>query len=112
MRLNLEEMTYIVTLVSALVVGTWKLSQQKAEILKLLDNDMSDINRNLNEIKYNLGLHTTEYANRERLTDFKLQTIEDSIQTSFKRCQSQIRDIQRFLERDTGFNIRDNANDT
>ncbi|MEJ1930339.1 hypothetical protein WDZ92_08650, partial [Nostoc sp. NIES-2111] len=88
------------TILGAIIAGTWRLSQQKIEILKIIDNDIRIINSNLESIKYSLGIHITEYKNKDELTQFKLSSLEENLKDSFRQCRQEIRRMQVFLKKD------------
>jgi hypothetical protein len=64
------------------------------------------------ELDKKFDLHTQEYINRKDVIQMVLGQLDQKIDHKFKRVLFYTRDIQRFLQRDTAFQIREYEENT
>ncbi len=63
--------------------------------------------KKIRNLEKTLDLHIQEYVNRKDVMQMLLGQLDQKINHKFKRLLFYTRDLQRFLQRDTAFNIRE-----
>jgi hypothetical protein len=89
-----------------LVTNINKISLSIAQIqkdLKQLSNDSERIDK----IERRLELHIQDFVNRKDVTQMLLGQLDEKINHKFKRLLFYSREMQRFLQKDTNFQIRE-----
>jgi hypothetical protein len=71
--------------------------------LKQLSGDTEKIDK----IEHRLDLHILEYENRKDVTQMVIGQLDEKINHKFRRLLFYSREVQRFLQRDTNFQIRE-----
>jgi hypothetical protein len=71
--------------------------------LKQLSNDAERIDK----IERKLELHIQDFVNRKDVTQMILGQLDEKINHKFKRLLFYTREMQRFLQKDTNFQIRE-----
>ncbi|MEH2000441.1 MAG: hypothetical protein V7L00_17125 [Nostoc sp.] len=66
----------------------------------------------IRHLEKNLDLHIQEYVNRKDVIQMVLGQLDQKINHKFKRLLFYTRDVQRFLQKDTTFNIREYEENT
>lgn len=66
----------------------------------------------IRQIEKTLDLHIQEYVNRKDIIQMLLGQLDQKINHKFKRLLFYTRDVQRFLQKDTNFNIREYEENT
>lgn len=66
----------------------------------------------IRQIEKTLDLHIQEYVNRKDVIQMLLGQLDQKINHKFKRLLFYTRDVQRFLQRDTAFQIREYEENT
>jgi hypothetical protein len=61
----------------------------------------------IRHLERTLDLHIQEYVNRKDVMQMLLGQLDEKINHKFKRLLFYTRDVQRFLQRDTAFTIRE-----
>lgn len=102
-------------LVSISVLGTLavsviskmnKISSSITQIEETLKTHARDAQK-ISELERRFELHEQEYVNRKDVLQMLLGQINEKIDHKFKRLLFYTRDVQRFLQRDTNFQIRE-----
>ncbi|MDZ8071143.1 MAG: hypothetical protein RMY64_36940 [Nostoc sp. DedQUE08] len=83
-----------------------KISNSITQIEKTLEEQARNAEK-IREIDRTLALHIQEYVNRKDVVQMVLGQLNEKIDHKFKRVLFYTRDIQRFLQRDTDFKIRE-----
>lgn len=83
-----------------------RISNSIIQIEKALEEQARNAEK-IREIDRTLALHIQEYVNRKDVIQMLLGQLNEKIDHKFKRVLFYTRDIQRFLQRDTDFNIRE-----
>lgn len=76
----------------------------------LVDKIISNAD-NIYRLEKTLDLHIQDYVNRKEYVQFVLGQINEKVQHKFQRTASTVNNIQRYLERDGSFKIRDTLTD-
>lgn len=66
----------------------------------------------IRHLEKTLDLHIQEYVNRKDVIQMVLGQLDQKINHKFKRLLFYTRDVQRFLQKDTNFNIREYEENT
>lgn len=66
----------------------------------------------IRNLEKTLDLHIQEYVNRKDVIQMVLGQLDQKINHKFKRLLFYTRDVQRFLQKDTTFNIREYEENT
>ncbi|QMS87303.1 hypothetical protein HUN01_06790 [Nostoc edaphicum CCNP1411] len=66
----------------------------------------------IRDLDKRFDLHIQEYVNRKDVVQMVMGQLDQKINHKFKRLLFYTRDIQRFLQRDTTFNIREYEENT
>ncbi|MDZ8090241.1 MAG: hypothetical protein RMY16_32525 [Nostoc sp. DedQUE12b] len=102
-------------IVSALVIGgvavqiISKINRISSSVSQI-EEAMKEHVRNAEKIRQlekTLDLHIQEYVNRKDVMQMVLGQLDQKINHKFKRLLFYTRDVQRFLQKDTNFNIRE-----
>ena len=88
-----------------------RISNSIIQIEKALEEQARNTEK-IREIDRTLALHIQEYVNRKDVLQMLLGQLNEKIDHKFKRILFYTRDIQRFLQRDTDFNIREYEENT
>ncbi|MDZ7966865.1 MAG: hypothetical protein RM368_18115 [Nostoc sp. DedSLP03] len=83
-----------------------RISNSITQIEKTLEEQARNAEK-IREIDRTLALHIQEYVNRKDVIQMLLGQLNEKIDHKFKRVLFYTRDIQRFLQRDTDFKIRE-----
>lgn len=83
-----------------------RISNSIIQIEKALEEQARNAEK-IREIDRTLALHIQEYVNRKDVIQMVLGQLNEKIDHKFKRVLFYTRDIQRFLQRDTNFQIRE-----
>ncbi|HYX18776.1 MAG TPA: hypothetical protein VE944_31290 [Nostoc sp.] len=83
-----------------------RITNSITQIEKTLEEQVRNAEK-IREIDRALALHIQEYVNRKDVIQMLLGQLNEKIDHKFKRVLFYTRDIQRFLQRDTDFNIRE-----
>ncbi|MDM9580919.1 hypothetical protein [Nostoc sp. GT001] len=83
-----------------------RISSSITQIEKTLEEQARNAEK-IREIDRTLALHIQEYVNRKDVVQMVLGQLNEKIDHKFKRVLFYTRDIQRFLQRDTDFKIRE-----
>ncbi|MBN4003099.1 MAG: hypothetical protein HWQ58_15310 [Nostoc sp. LPT] len=83
-----------------------QISNSITQIEKALEEQARNTEK-IREIDRTLALHIQEYVNRKDVIQMLLGQLNEKIDHKFKRVLFYTRDIQRFLQRDTDFKIRE-----
>ncbi|QHG15817.1 hypothetical protein [Nostoc sp. ATCC 53789] len=107
-------------LVSASLLGTMavqlitkmnRISSSIAQIEEVMKEHARDAEK-IRQIEKTLDLHIQEYVNRKDVIQMVLGQLDQKINHKFKRLLFYTRDVQRFLQKDTNFNIREYEENT
>ncbi|BAY77961.1 hypothetical protein NIES25_44310 [Nostoc linckia NIES-25] len=66
----------------------------------------------IRQIEKTLDLHIQEYVNRKDVMQMLLGQLDQKINHKFKRLLFYTRDVQRFLQKDTAFKMREYEENT
>ncbi|MEH2128901.1 hypothetical protein [Nostoc sp.] len=83
-----------------------RISSSITQIEKTLEEQARNTEK-IREIDRTLALHIQEYVNRKDVVQMVLGQLNEKIDHKFRRVLFYTRDIQRFLQRDTDFKIRE-----
>ncbi|MDZ7970870.1 MAG: hypothetical protein RM368_39115 [Nostoc sp. DedSLP03] len=83
-----------------------RISNSITQIEKTLEEQARNAEK-IREMDRTLALHIQEYVNRKDVIQMLLGQLNEKIDHKFKRVLFYTRDIQRFLQRDTDFKIRE-----
>ncbi|MEA5624102.1 hypothetical protein [Nostoc sp. UHCC 0251] len=83
-----------------------RISNSITQIEKALEEQVRNAEK-IREIDRTLALHIQDYVNRKDVIQMLLGQLNEKIDHKFKRVLFYTRDIQRFLQRDTDFKIRE-----
>ncbi len=89
-----------------LVTNINKISLSIAQIQKDLKRLSNDSER-IDTIERRLELHIQDFVNRKDVTQMLLGQLDEKINHKFKRLLFYSREMQRFLQKDTNFKIRE-----
>ncbi|MBC1218490.1 hypothetical protein GNF10_17335 [Nostoc sp. UCD121] len=107
-------------LVSASVLGAMavqlitkmnKISSSIAQIEEAMKEHARDAEK-IRQLEKTLDLHIQEYVNRKDVIQMVLGQLDQKINHKFKRLLFYTRDVQRFLQKDTNFSIREYEENT
>ncbi len=91
-----------------------KMNKISSSIIQI-EEAMKEHARNaekIRQIEKTLDLHIQEYVNRKDVIQMLLGQLDQKINHKFKRLLFYTRDVQRFLQRDTAFQIREYEENT
>ncbi len=91
-----------------------KMNKISSSIIQI-EEAMKEHARNaekIRQIEKTLDLHIQEYVNRKDVIQMLLGQLDGKIDHKFKRLLFYTRDVQRFLQRDTNFRIREYEENT
>ncbi|MBW4480840.1 MAG: hypothetical protein KME54_29405 [Tolypothrix brevis GSE-NOS-MK-07-07A] len=89
-----------------LVSNVNKISLSISQIQKDL-NELSQESEKVSQLERRVDLHLQDYLNRKDVTQMLLGQLDEKINHKFKRLLFYTREMQRFLQRDTAFQIRE-----
>ncbi|MBH8563757.1 hypothetical protein I8748_16425 [Nostoc sp. CENA67] len=98
---------------SVLITGATNLVTKMSQIsssIKRIEEELKTHASNaekVRELDKRLDLHLQDYVNRKDLLQMLFGQINEKVDHKFKKLLFYTRDIQRFLQRDTDFKIRD-----
>lgn len=81
----------------------------------MIDKDLkehSDNAEKIRKLESRLDLHIQEYINRKDVVQMVMGQLDEKINHKFKRLLFYSREIQRFLQRNTAFQIREYEENT
>ncbi|MCV3215100.1 hypothetical protein OGM63_16535 [Plectonema radiosum NIES-515] len=99
--------------VSALIGLSVKISNsinRNFHIILQLEKEIKQLSADterINKLEHRMDLYLLEYENRKDVTQMVLGQLDQKIDHKFKRLLFYSREIQRFLQRDTNFQIRE-----
>jgi hypothetical protein len=89
-----------------LVSNVNKISLSISQIQKDL-NELSQDAEKVSQLERRVDLHLQDYVNRKDVTQMLLGQLDEKINHKFRRLLFYTREMQRFLQRDTVFQIRE-----
>ncbi len=105
MNINLQESLNIIIGVAAVIGLVYRLAKMEAAIYDAIDKLKDLTIDRINSTESRLAVHLAEYTGKKELVDYQLHALNEKIDHKFNRIYTEIKDVQRFLEK-TGFNIR------
>ena len=90
-------------IVISLVVGIYKLSKLEDAIYKSIDALKDNVNDRINALNTRLDIHLQDYVNKQEMTSFHLNQLNEKINHKAARLHNNQRDIIGFLEKKFDF---------
>lgn len=78
---------------------------------KVLTDKLNVCTESVRRAEQSLDLHIQDYINRKELVQFLLGQLDEKIQHKFNRTVGTINNIQKYLEKDGSYKIRDSLED-
>ncbi|MCC5640232.1 hypothetical protein LC593_31250 [Nostoc sp. CHAB 5844] len=118
MKIDVNNAFTLISLLSMLVVGGYRLAQIEADIntkikavetqlLTAVDQLKDNVTDRLYIAEKKLDIHLTEYSEKKQFVEYRLNANEKLIEHKFNRLVGWIKQITGFLNRESNFHIRD-----
>lgn len=90
-------------LFTAVVTGIYKLSKLEEAIYRAIDGLKDNINDRLNALNTRVDIHLQDYVNKQEMTTFFINQLDEKINHKAARLHNNQRDIIGFLEKKFDF---------
>ncbi|MBD2385255.1 hypothetical protein [Cylindrospermum sp. FACHB-282] len=92
--------------VAAVVGIIYKIAKVEAEIHRAIDKVKDELSDKVNRNENRIDIHQTSYVGDKEMQDYLIHTLNEKIDHKFNRLNSDVKDLQGFLKREQGFNVR------
>lgn len=104
--MNFKDALEIILGMAALIGIVYQIAQSEKRIYDEIDalKDLVLARMSSGETKFDV--HRQDYINHKEVTDYKLGGLNEKIEHKFSRLHSELKDMQRFMEKQFPFRVR------
>ncbi|MBX9259412.1 hypothetical protein H1Q63_36775 [Desmonostoc muscorum CCALA 125] len=118
MKVDLNNAFTLISLVSMLVAGIYRLAQIEASINAKISNVQTNLLTAVDSLKDNfvdrlyvnekkLDVHLTEYTEKKLFAEYRHNATDKLVEHKFNRLRGLIKQLAGFLNKESGFILRD-----
>ncbi len=118
MKIDINNAFTVVSLVFLLVGGIYRLAQIEANINAKISNTQTNLLTAIDSLKDNfvdrlytnekkLDIHLTEYTEKKLFSEYRHNATDKLVEHKFNRLRGLIKQLAGFLNKESGFILRD-----
>jgi hypothetical protein len=118
MKIDINNAFTLLSLISMLVVGIYRLAQIEASINFKISNTQTSLLAAIDSLKDNfsdrlyvnekkLDVHLTEYTEKKLFAEYRHNATDKLVEHKFNRLRGLIKQLAGFLNKESGFILRD-----
>lgn len=89
----------------------WQMAEMKSAIYRTIDSVNDSLNDRINQIEKRFDVHINDYERSADLTTLICNQLREAIEHKCKRLYNSMRDIEKYLQKNQNFRIREYFSD-
>lgn len=116
-NLPTQEIDQVKSLLELLVAAgffvgvVWQMAEMKSAIYRAIDSVNDNLSDRINQIEKRFDVHLNDYERSADLTTLICNQLREAIEHKYKRLSFSMRDIEKYLQKNQNFRIREYFSD-
>lgn len=108
---NLKSILELLIAIGFFIRLTWQMSEMKSAIYDAIDKVNDDLNHRFNQLEKRFEVHLNDYERSADMVTLVCNQLRESLEHKYKRLSLSIRDIEKFLQKNQTYKVREHFGD-